>query len=73
MAGRPMEVATNFTKVTFLLSLLKEEAANWAMQFIEENKLMLDNDQNFTCKFKGHFWEPIQKITVSLEIGKLAM
>lgn len=51
------------TKVTFVLSLLKEAAVKWAIQFTERNKLIIDSYQNFMCKFKGRFWEPIEKIT----------
>lgn len=48
MAGRLVEILTDHSKVTFVLGLLKEAAANWAtLPFIEGKDLELDNYQDF--------------------------
>lgn len=55
MVKRPVEFPTDRSKVAFVLSLLKEGAAWWAIPLIESNDAVLDNYQNFMQRFRAAF------------------
>ncbi|KAG8131265.1 hypothetical protein E2320_017872 [Naja naja] len=59
MRIQPVAFRTDRSKVSFILSLLKASAAQWARPIMEHNDPIMDNYQNFMDNFRDHFRDPV--------------
>ena len=68
---RAAEFPTDRSRVTFLVSLLKGQAAKWSLPLWENNDPLLNNYQGFMQLLRQHFDDPAREATATREILRL--